>query len=63
MLSKKAITNEEKKFKPCRKAKTNNQQLLRKKLKLKLKYEGNLRFGTQRKPGPGLKMKNPEMRS
>ena len=32
---------------PCRKTKTNNQQLLRNKLKLKLKYEVNLRFETQ----------------
>ena len=48
----------------CRKPKTNNQQLLRNKLKLELKYEVNLRFETQIwKPGPDLKMKNLEMRS
>ena len=32
---------------PCRKPKTNNQQFLRDKLKLKLKCEVNLRFKTQ----------------
>jgi hypothetical protein len=47
-----------------RKPKSNNQQLLRNKLKLELKYEVNLSFETQiRKPGPDLKMKNLEMRS
>ena len=47
-----------------KKPKTNNQQLLRNKLKLELKYEVNLRFETQIwKPGPDLKMKNLEMRS
>ena len=50
--------------KPCRKPKNNNQQLLRNKLKLELKYEVNLRFETQIwKPGADLKMKNLEMRS
>ena len=45
--------------KSYRKPKTNNQQLLRNKLKLEL----NLRFKTQIwKPGQDLKMKNPEMR-
>ena len=49
---------------PCRKPKTNNQQLLRNKLKLKLKYEVKLKFETKiLKPGPDLKMENPEMRS
>ena len=49
---------------PGRKTKTNNQQLLRNKLKLELKYEVNIRFETQIwKPGPDLKMKNLEMRS
>ena len=48
----------------CRKSKTNNQQLLRDKLKLKLKYEVNIRFETQIwKSGPDLKMKNLEIRS
>ena len=48
----------------CRKPKTNNQQLLRNKLKLALKYELNIRFETQIwKPGADLKMKNLEMRS
>jgi hypothetical protein len=47
-----------------RKPKTNNQQLLRNKLKMELKYDVNLRFETQIwKPGPDLKMKNLEMRS
>ena len=32
---------------PCRKPKANDQQLLKNKLKLKLKYEVNLRFETQ----------------
>ena len=39
----------------CRKSKTNNQQLLRDKLKLELKYEVNIRFETQIwKSGPNL---------
>jgi hypothetical protein len=52
-LSKKAILTEKKvqnlglTAESCRKPKTNNQQLLRKKLKLELKYEVNLRFETQ----------------
>ena len=50
--------------KPCSKQKTNNQQLLRNKLKLKLKYGVNLRFETQIwKPGADLELKNLEMRS
>jgi hypothetical protein len=49
---------------PCRKPKANNQQLLRNKLKLKLKHEVNLRFETQIwKPGPDLEMKNLEIKS
>ena len=48
---------------PCSKQ-TNNQQLLRNKLKLKLKYGVNLRFKTQIwKPGADLELKNLEMRS
>jgi hypothetical protein len=44
---------------PCRKPKTDNQQMLRNNLKLKLKYEVNLRDETQIKVlGPDLKMKN-----
>ena len=44
---------------PCRKPKTNNQQLLRNKLKLKLKYEVNLRFETKIwKPGADQKNKH-----
>ena len=53
LLSKKAIINWEKSSKPgfdcwaLQKSKANNQQLLRNKLKLKLKYDGNLRFKNQ----------------
>ena len=53
LLSQKAIINQEKvqnlglTTEPSRKPKTNNQELLRNNLKLKLKYEVNLRFETQ----------------
>ena len=63
-LTEKEVQNLDLIAEPCRKPKINNQQLLRNKLKLKLKYEVNPRFETQIwKPVADLKMKNLEMRS
>ena len=47
LLTEKKVQNLGSTAESCRKPKTNNQQLLRNKLTLELKYEVNLRFETQ----------------